>query len=142
MLENYTQIQSQLQLYTNAKEIMDAAVISITQKVLPQTINNLTRILPILTADRYKDAQVTEGYHIQLFDSKLGDYVDKTIFSGGTNDQIALAFRLAFAMATAGAGNPGESFIFLDEPLGFFDDERRNALIDFLTHGYIAKIFA
>ena len=35
-------------------------------------------------------------------------------------------------MATAGAANSKDSFIFLNEPLGFFDDERRNALINFL----------
>ncbi len=66
----------------------------------------------------------------------------KCYFQGVPNDQIALSFRLAFAMATAGAANSKDSFIFLDEPLGFFDDERRNALINFLTHGSIGKIFA
>jgi ABC-type molybdate transport system ATPase subunit len=95
-----------------------------------------------LTLDRYKDAHITEDYQIQLFDSKMGDYVEKTLFSGGTNDQIALAIRLSFAMVTLPHDEYEESFIFLDEPLGFFDDERKSALIDFLTHGIIADIFS
>jgi exonuclease SbcC len=123
-------------------EILDEAQQNILDKVLPKTEENLTKILPILTVDRYKDAHITEDYHIQLFDSKMGDYVEKTLFSGGTNDQIALAIRLSFAMVTMPQDEYEESFIFLDEPLGFFDDERKSALIDFLTHGIIANIFA
>jgi DNA repair protein SbcC/Rad50 len=127
---------------TTAKDIVNEGLNQISQKVLPKTEENLTKILPILTADRYKDARVTEDYKIELFDSKRGDYIEKTLFSGGTNDQIALSLRLAFAMATTGNQNPEESFIFLDEPLGFFDDQRKNALIDFLTRGSISKMFA
>jgi ABC-type multidrug transport system ATPase subunit len=102
----------------------------------------LLRILGMITADRYRDAKINDEYEIKLFDSKLGNYVDKKLFSGGTNDQIALAFRLAFAMATMKDDSSRESFIFLDEPIGFFDDERRDSLINFLTSGVISNKFA
>ena len=45
-------------------------------------------------------------------------------------------------MVTMPETESNESFIFLDEPLGFFDDDRKQALIDFLTHGAIAEKFA
>ncbi|MGV9173496.1 MAG: ATP-binding protein, partial [Promethearchaeia archaeon] len=125
-----------------AIEILEEGQEGIREKVLPKTEQNLTKILPILTVDRYKDAKITEDYQIKVFDSKLGDYVEKTLFSGGTNDQIALAIRLSFAMVTMPENDYDESFIFLDEPLGFFDDERKVALIDFLTHGVIADKFS
>lgn len=125
-----------------AIEILEEGQSNILKKVLPKTEENLTRILPILTGDRYKDAYITNDYQIKVFDSKLGDYVEKTLFSGGTNDQIALAIRLSFAMVTMPDNDLNESFIFLDEPLGFFDDERKTAFIDFLTHGSIAEKFA
>ncbi|MHA1732814.1 MAG: AAA family ATPase [Promethearchaeota archaeon] len=124
-----------------AKDIVERAGDEIRQRVLPITMEYLVHILPILTADRYKDVKINENYDVKVFDSKMGDYVEKTLFSGGTNDQIALGIRLAFAMATMGRENNRESFIFLDEPLGFFDDERKNCLIDFLTRGKIADIF-
>lgn len=138
----YKEILRKRVILQKTVEILDEAQTNILKKVLPKTEENLTKILPILTLDRYKDAHITEDYQIQLFDSKMGDYVEKTLFSGGTNDQIALAIRLSFAMVTMPKDEYDESFIFLDEPLGFFDDERKSALIDFLTHGVIADIFA
>ncbi|MFW9880230.1 MAG: ATP-binding protein, partial [Candidatus Thorarchaeota archaeon] len=140
--EHYDNAFKERNTIEKAIEILKEGQIYITSKVLPKTMENLTKILPILTADRYKDAVITEDYQIKVFDSKLGDYVEKVLFSGGTNDQIALAIRLAFAMATMQEDEMNESFIFLDEPLGFFDDERKNSLIDFLTHGIISNKFA
>ena len=103
----------------------------------------LRRILPTLTRDRYHDAQLDpETYKIQVWDERAGAFKEKNIFSGGTKDQFSLALRLAFALATLpqerGAAH---SFIFLDEPLGSFDDERADALIYLLTEGEIARAF-
>ncbi|MHA1269289.1 MAG: AAA family ATPase [Candidatus Helarchaeota archaeon] len=142
-IENeYNNIKEERENLENAIDILKEGEIKISQKVLPKTRENLSRVLPMLTADRYKDAIITENYEIKVFDSKLGNYVSKVLFSGGTNDQIALAFRLAFAMATIEDDKFGESFIFLDEPIGFFDDERRSSLLNFLTSGDITKKFA
>jgi len=128
-------------IHETAIKLLEKGQENIISKVLPRTEENLTKILPILTADRYKDAHITTDYQIKVFDSQKGDYVERNLFSGGTNDQIALAIRLSFAMVTMPQNELNESFIFLDEPLGFFDDDRKNALIDFLTHGSIADQF-
>jgi len=128
-------------IHETAIKLLEEGQENIISKVLPRTEENLTKILPILTADRYKDAHITTDYQITVFDSQKGDYVERNLFSGGTNDQIALAIRLSFAMVTMPQNELNESFIFLDEPLGFFDDDRKNALIDFLTHGSIADQF-
>jgi energy-coupling factor transporter ATP-binding protein EcfA2 len=140
--EKYTKVDKEIQILIKAIEILEEGTSQISRKVLPKTNENLSRILPILTAGRYKDSKIEYDYKILLFDSKRKGYVNKVLYSGGTNDQIALAVRLAFAMATMQEEALGESFIFLDEPLGFFDDERRHALIDFLTHGVISQKFA
>lgn len=141
-INQYKEVSRKRLVIEKAIEILEEGQSNILKKVLPKTEENLTRILPILTGDRYKDAYITPDYQIKVFDSKLGDYVEKTLFSGGTNDQIALAIRLSFAMVTMPDNELNESFIFLDEPLGFFDDERKTAFIDFLTHGSIAEKFA
>ncbi|WP_457557915.1 AAA family ATPase [Candidatus Harpocratesius sp.] len=140
--KNFDYVNDLFKIYECAKEILSDGTTQVSQKVLPKINENLCRILPILTAGRYKDGLIEKNYQVKLFDSKRADYVDKVLFSGGTNDQIALAVRLAFAISLMRDDTNKESFIFLDEPLGFFDDERRNALIDFLTHGIIAKKFA
>ncbi len=127
-------------------EIASLARKRIMQKVLPTTLDYFRRILPILTRDRYHDAQLDpETYRIQVWDERAGDggaFKEKNIFSGGTKDQFSLALRLAFALATLPQERgAAPSFIFLDEPLGSFDDERADALIQLLTEGEIARAF-
>jgi len=127
-------------------EIVSLARKRIVQKVLPATMDYMRRILPTLTRDRYHDAQLDpETYKIQVWDERVsngGAFKEKNIFSGGTKDQFSLALRLAFALATLPQERgAAPSFIFLDEPLGSFDDERADALIYLLTEGEIARAF-
>ncbi|MDE3088275.1 MAG: SMC family ATPase [Chloroflexota bacterium] len=127
-------------------EIVSLARRRIVQKVLPSTMDYMCRILPALTRDRYHDAQLDpDSYKIQVWDERAPDggaFKEKNIFSGGTKDQFSLALRLAFALATLPQERgSAPSFIFLDEPLGSFDDERADALIYLLTEGEIAQAF-
>jgi DNA repair protein SbcC/Rad50 len=127
-------------------EIVSLARRRIVQKVLPSTMDYMRRILPALTRDRYHDAQLDpESYKIQVWDERAangGAFKEKNIFSGGTKDQFSLALRLAFALATLPQERgSAPSFIFLDEPLGSFDDERAEALIYLLTEGEVAQAF-
>ena len=118
----------------------------IVQKILPATMEYMRRILPQLTRDRYHDAELDpDSYKIKVWDERAGSsgaWKEKNIFSGGTKDQFSLALRLAFALATLPqerGTSPG--FIFLDEPLGSFDEERANALLYLLTEGEIGRAF-
>lgn len=127
-------------------DIVSRARRRIVQKVLPATMEYMRRILPQLTRDRYHDAELDpETYKIRVWDERAGQsgaWKEKNIFSGGTKDQFSLALRLAFALATLPqerGTSPG--FIFLDEPLGSFDDERANALLYLLTEGEIGRAF-
>jgi exonuclease SbcC len=129
-----------------ASEIAARARKRIVQKVLPSTMDYMRRILPQLTRDRYHDAELDpESYKIRVWDERAGTsgaWKEKNIFSGGTRDQFSLALRLAFALATLPqerGTTPG--FIFLDEPLGSFDDERTGALLYLLTEGEIGRAF-
>lgn len=127
-------------------EIASVARRRIVQKILPATMDYMRQILPTLTRDRYHDAQLDpETYKIQVWDERVsngGAFKEKNIFSGGTKDQFSLALRLAFALATLPSERgSAPSFIFLDEPLGSFDDERADALIYLLTEGEIARAF-
>ena len=136
----------EMQIRERSVEIASLARRRIMQKVLPTTLDYLRRILPALTRDRYHDAQLDpETYKIQVWDERAGNggaFKEKNIFSGGTKDQFSLALRLAFALATLPQERgAAPSFIFLDEPLGSFDDERADALIQLLTEGEIARAF-
>ena len=131
-----------------ALEMAQAVRARIVQRVMPETAIHMRTLLPELTAFRYRDVRLqtdqTENadLHVQVWDQVAGRYLAKNIFSGGTRDQVSLALRLSFALATLPIERgviPG--FIFLDEPLSSFDEERTKALVAVLTRGTIARHF-
>ncbi len=126
-----------------AQQILDGSVKKILDTVSPRTLAYMQKILPILTMDRYHVVHLdADKFRLKVYDNITNKYYDKEILSGGTQDQFSLALRLAFAIANLPQDkgtNPG--FIFLDEPLGSFDEERAHALIELLTHGEIAEHF-
>jgi hypothetical protein len=129
-------------LRTRAADIVGHAGRNVVQRILPSTIEHMRRLLPTMTEQRYFDAQLGDDYRIQVYDDRAGAWKMKNIFSGGTRDQLSLALRLAFALATLPEERgSAPSFLFLDEPLSAFDSERARALIHLLTEGEIASSF-
>ena len=136
----------ELAVRERAARIVETARRRVVAQILPSTMEHMRRLLPTLTMHRYYDAELDpETYQIRVWDERAGDrggWKQKNIFSGGTKDQFSLALRLAFALATLPAERgAAPSFIFLDEPLGSFDDERAQALLHLLTEGQIAESF-
>ncbi|MBB6050427.1 AAA family ATPase [Armatimonas rosea] len=126
-----------------ASKIVEESRKQILDRVMPSTEIWVKKLLPLLTNHRYRDIKWnSEENKVSVLDSRKGEYVEKRVFSGGARDQISLALRLAFALATL----PGESatrpgWLFLDEPLSSFDEARTLSLIDLLTKGLIHKQF-
>jgi exonuclease SbcC len=135
----------ELQVREKGLEIVELARRRVVEQILPTTMERMRLLLPVLTMERYFDAELTDEYRIRVWDERAGqqgDWKEKNIFSGGTRDQFSLALRLAFALATLPEERgAAPSFIFLDEPLGSFDDERTQALLYLLTEGEIARSF-
>lgn len=132
----------ELEVRRHASTILAEARRRMVDRVLPETERNMTMILPLLTAGRYFHARITEDYRIDLWDEGAGRYVGKNVYSGGTKDQISLALRLAFAIASLPqemGSSPG--FLFMDEPLSSFDEERTGALVELITTGELAATF-
>jgi len=126
-----------------ASKIVEESRKQILDRVMPSTEIWVKKLLPLLTNHRYRDIKWNaEENKVSVLDSRKGEYVEKRVFSGGARDQISLALRLAFALATL----PGESatrpgWLFLDEPLSSFDEARTLSLIDLLTKGLIHNQF-
>jgi len=116
---------------------------AIVSNVMPRTTINMNRFLPLLTDGRYQEVQWEESQNaLNVYDNQARAYRRKDVFSGGARDQISLALRLAFAIATL----PGEhsvrpGWLFLDEPLSSFDRQRTLALVQLLTRGLIHSQF-
>ncbi|MGO8951259.1 MAG: AAA family ATPase [Ktedonobacterales bacterium] len=136
--------------YEFAAEMAEQLCERVQQHILPEMEGYVRRLLPELTAGRYRDVELlaedqsdpSSGINIRLWDEAAGRYVAQNVLSGGTRDQCALALRLAFALVMA----PKEfgtipSFIFLDEPLSSFDAQRSQALVRILAEGAISEQF-
>jgi DNA repair exonuclease SbcCD ATPase subunit len=132
-----------IQVKRRAGEVVARTRRSIVDRVMPLTLANVRRLLPLLTEGRYQDVQWHEESNVlEVYDIRARAYQRKRVFSGGAKDQISLALRLAFALATL----PGEhavqpGWLVLDEPLSSFDRDRTRALVDLITRGLIRKQF-
>ena len=114
---------------------------SLRNRVKPQVERYMGLILPVITSGRYKAVQLDEDYTVRVFDPEAGEFKAKEVFSGGTEDQLLLAMRLAFALALipqAKGHNP--EFLFLDEPLGSSDRVRREGILA-LLHRELSQNF-
>jgi DNA repair protein SbcC/Rad50 len=155
LLEENTGLEDQV--HAQLKKVMllekDCAVIKFSVKGLEQTSESLRNrvkpqverymglILPLITSGRYKAVQLDEDYTVRVFDPEAGEFKSKEVFSGGTEDQLLLAMRLAFALALipqAKGHNP--EFLFLDEPLGSSDRVRREGILT-LLHQELSQNF-
>jgi DNA repair protein SbcC/Rad50 len=155
LLDENTGLDDQVQ--TQMKKVMllekDCAVVklsingleqtseSLRNRVKPQVERYMGLILPVITSGRYKTVQLDEDYTVRVFDPEAGEFKAKEVFSGGTEDQLLLAMRLAFALALipqAKGHNP--EFLFLDEPLGSSDRIRREGILT-LLHQELSQNF-
>jgi len=113
---------------------------SLRNRVKPQVERYMELILPVITSGKYKAVQLDEDYTVRVFDPEAGEFKPKEVFSG-TEDQLLLAMRLAFALALlpqAKGHNP--EFLFLDEPLGSSDRVRREGILA-LLHQELSQNF-
>ena len=95
----------------------------------------MSEIVSYITEGRYKAIKIDpETYDIEVFDSEAGRFLRRDIYSGGTNDQFLLAMRIAFTLALLPrAKGSYPRFLFLDEPLGSSDVERRHRIVKLLN---------
>ena len=126
-----------------AGEVVARTRQSIVNRVMPLTEQNMRLLLPLLTEGRYQDVKWEEALNaVVVYDRQAREFQRKRVFSGGAKDQISLALRMAFALATLpGEHNIRPGFLFLDEPLSSFDKSRTRALVDLLTRGLICQKF-
>lgn len=94
----------------------------------PELSEIASAFLDQLTEGRYHDLELDEHYAATILD----DGEPKSVISGGEDDVVNLALRLAISqMIAARAGQP-LSLLVLDEIFGSLDESRRAAVLDLL----------
>jgi len=134
-------LQKQLAVVKYSIKGLEQTSESLRNRVKPQVERYMSQILPVITSGRYKAVQLEDDYTVRVFDPEAGEFRPKEVFSGGTEDQLLLAMRLAFALALipqAKGRNP--EFLFLDEPLGSSDKVRREGILA-LMHKELSQNF-
>ncbi|MFW9889723.1 MAG: ATP-binding protein, partial [Candidatus Thorarchaeota archaeon] len=114
---------------------------NLRNRVRPNVEAHMQSILPIITDGKYAAVQLTDRYDVKVFSPDAGEFLEKEIFSGGTEDQFLLAARVSFALALLPESKHSQpEFLFLDEPLGSSDEVRRDGIMK-LTNTLLSEVF-
>lgn len=143
LLSKKNTLEFDLETIGRARKLLNLARDRVFGSLKEKIERNMGRFLPVLTAGRYNMIKIDEKeYKIEVYDKGARQMRAKGVFSGATQDQISLALRLAFAISTLpGSRGVVPGFIFLDEPLSGFDEERKKGLLDLLLKGDMANQF-
>jgi exonuclease SbcC len=126
-------LENELAVVKYAVKGLESTSESLRNRVKPLVERYMSLILPLVTSGNYKAVQLDEDYTVRVFDPEAGEFKPKEVFSGGTEDQLLLAMRLAFALSlTPQAKGSNPEFLFLDEPLGSSDKVRREGIMELL----------
>lgn len=132
--------------------MLKAATDRLMRKMLPRIEYYMQQFLPMLTAGRYRDVQLTtepdehiaSGGALQLsvWEPAASEYLPRTVLSSGTADQVSLSLRLAFSVASLPRElNAAPGFVLLDEPLTSSSRERVQALAEIVTSDTLGQHF-
>lgn len=94
----------------------------------PELSEIASQFLRDLTRGRYADLELDEDYQATL----LEDGEVKSVISGGEEDVVNLALRLAISQMIADRAGQPLSLLVLDEVFGSLDEEHRGAVVDLL----------
>ncbi|HSR15149.1 MAG TPA: SbcC/MukB-like Walker B domain-containing protein, partial [Gemmatimonadales bacterium] len=87
-----------------------------------------SRFLRDLTMGRYTEFELDEDYAPTIVE----DGEPQSVLSGGEEDVVSLALRLAISQMIAERAGQPLSLLVLDEIFGSLDEERRTAVVDLL----------
>lgn len=122
---------------TRHTELLNGAVAS-EMRALRASLNSALRpdletrggeLLERMTAGRYRRLRLGSDFEPTLVDEET----DRPVLSGGEEDVVALALRLALAELVQDRQGHSLTLLMLDEAFGALDTERRQSLIDVLT---------
>ena len=94
----------------------------------PDLQENASQLLQELTAGRYDDLELDESYVATIVE----DGEVKPVISGGEEDIVNLALRLAISQMIAERAGKPLSLLVLDEIFGSLDEERRASVLALL----------
>ncbi len=129
----------EVEVELRAREIAMDALKKVAERLraafAPSVEGNMSWIISYITNGRYKAVRIDpQTYDVEVYDAEAGRWMRRDIYSGGTNDQFLFAMRIAFILSLLPAAKGTyPKFLFLDEPLGSSDSERRSRIVELLS---------
>ena len=114
-----------------AKEVLEKSYEEMKNIVTPKFTKNLSKNISVITNGKYKNVRVHDelGLIVELED---GSYVQASKLSIGTIDQLYLSLRLSMVDELSNEKMP----IFLDESFAYFDNERLENILKYLSENF------
>ena len=129
-LEELKQKRSErLHLQTLA-EALDKLRVDLNSRTRPELKLIASELLGMITDGRYNDLDIDEDYKATILD----DMEKKPVISGGEEDIVNLALRLAISQMIADRAGQSFSLLVLDEVFGSLDDVRRDNVVALLQN--------
>jgi DNA repair protein SbcC/Rad50 len=133
----YKQKETQLKtkrserLYLSAlSEAFDRLRIDLDNRTRPELEASASELISEMTDGRYSAIEINDSYQATIQD----DGEAKPVISGGEDDVVNLALRLAISQMIAERAGQPFSLLILDEVFGSLDESRRGNVVDMLLN--------
>nr|WP_320160459.1 SMC family ATPase [uncultured Methanoregula sp.] len=123
-----TELRDEIELLKLTRSLIAEYVVYLMQVVRSRLEGEVSRIISEITGGRYEQVLLDEDFNLLVRDVDSDYQIDR--FSGGEQDDIAVALRIALSRYLAELHQVHEStFLIFDEIFGSQDEERRNNLL-------------
>ncbi|MGD0534132.1 MAG: SMC family ATPase [Methanoregula sp.] len=123
-----TELKDEIELLKLTRSLIAEYVVYLMQVVRSRLEGEVSRIIAEITGGRYEQVLLDEDFNLLVRDVDNDYAIDR--FSGGEQDDIAVALRIALSRYLAELHQVHEStFLIFDEIFGSQDEERRNNLL-------------
>ncbi len=121
-------LRDEIELLKLTRTLIAEYVVYLMQVVRSRLEGEVSRIISEITGGRYEQVLLDENFNLLVRDVDDDYAIDR--FSGGEQDDIAVALRIALSRYLAELHQVHEStFLIFDEIFGSQDEERRNNLL-------------
>ncbi|MEN6356725.1 MAG: AAA family ATPase [Armatimonadota bacterium] len=111
-------------------QAMDKLRAELNDRIRPELEAIASELLAMMTDGRYDTLEINDSYQATIRD----DGELKPVISGGEDDIVNLALRLAISQMIADRAGQSFSLLVLDEVFGSLDDNRRDNVISLLQN--------
>ena len=101
------------------------------ENITPKFTNNLSKIISIITNNKYNKIKFNEENGI-IVELENGDYMPVDKLSTGTVEQLYLSLRISMINDLSEETLP----LFLDETFAYYDDQRLENILKFINENY------